>query len=694
MLDRLRIALERRLEKLLAGAASEQTAAARGADVQALRAKGNELLASGDLAAAEHWFRQALQASPHDPPSLVSLGFVLKEQDRLSEARVALRRAIDNAAPTDDVHEMHYLLGQISEQQGDLVDARQHLDEALRLKPDFSLACKDLCRVLAKRGEYPAIRQTLEQCLSRSPQCTDYRLWLADICERDLDFQGVADHLSAAIELGVKMVDVHMKLGAALCRIGKVTEAEQTMAVAQAMDPSVAYLVHYHLGYYHFRNGELRAGLAHMERSIALRPDFLAAHSSALLALSHVDPGDSTISYREAAQRFAAAVRTTVQRPLAPHPPQDPGATPAAPPRLRVGFVSGDLYRHPVAYFLRDVLLQLDRTTLQLFAYSNNVLEDEITASLKTVFDEWHPIRALNDDAAAELIAAHHIDLLLDLGGHTGENRLAIFARRPAPTQVSWLGYFASTGLPEMDYIIGDPVSTPVETTEWFSEKVYRMPRTRLCMNIPSPQGEIPVLPPPCLRNGYVTFGSYQQATKITPRVLALWARILQAVPRSRLRIQTAAVDTPSMRDRLVRDLQQANIDLARVTLLGSYELERYLESHGEVDILLDTFPYPGGTTTAFALWMGVPTVSLAGATMLARQGAAMLQCVGLTDWIAQDESEYVDIAARMASAPEALATLRAELRARALKSPLFDATGFAQDFQTTLLRMSARMDT
>lgn len=693
MFDRLRIALERRLEKLLAGTAPERTADSGAADVDALRTKGNELIAAGDFVAAEGWFRQALQARPGDTPSLVCLGFVLKEQGRLSEARVALRRAIDSADHAPDEHEMHYLLGQISEQQGDLNEAKKYLGESLRLKPDFSIACKDLCRVLAKRGEYQDIRRALEQSVALCPRNVDYRLWLSDICARDLDFQCVAEHMQVAVDLGARTVDAHMTLGAALCRIGKVAEAARTLAAAQAMDPAVAFMVHYHLGYYHLRNGELRLGLDHMEQSIALRPDFLTAHSLLLLALSHADAGDSAMSYRQAAERFAAAVRAPITPPAPARRPE--GSDPAAPAgaKLRVGFVSGDLYRHPVAYFLGDVLRHLDRTQLHLVAYSNNPLDDEVTASLAPLFDEWHAIRPLTDDAAAELIASHRIDVLLDLAGHTGENRLAVFARRPAPVQVSWLGYFASTGLSEMDYIVGDPASTPVGTGEWFSEQVYRMPQTRLCMSVPQPLGDIAVQPPPCLQNGHITFGSYQQTTKITPRVLAVWARVLQAIPQSRLRIQTAAIGTPSMRDRLVQDLQQAGIDLARVTLLGADTLEQYLASHNEVDVLLDTFPYPGGTTTAFALWMGVPTVTLAGNTMLSRQGASMLQCVGLADWIAQDESGYVDICRRVAADQPALAALRAELRERALRSPLFDAKRFAGDFQTALVRMSRRTD-
>ena len=689
MFDRLRTALERRLEKLLAASSSGETSDSDSAGVEALRAKGNELLAAGDFVGAESWFRQSLKTSPDNPATLVCLGFSLKEQARLAEARIALRRAITASADAPDMYEARYLLGQISEQEGDLPDARKHYTVALEQKPDFSRACEDLCRILTMQGQQQAVRNVLEQCVARSPETTDYRIWLAETCAQDLDFENVAIHLQVAIALGINTVDARMHLGAALCRLGRVTEAIQIMAIAQAMDPAVDYQAHYHIGYYHIRNGELKQGLEHMERAITLRPDFLIGHSSILMALSHAGNGDSAVSYRSAAERFATAARAQVLQPVARRQTEQTGITRAISTKLRVGFVSADLYQHSVASFLEDVLRHLNRTQLQLVAYSNNPLNDEVTESLKSLFDEWHVIRFLTDAAAAELIASHHIDVLLDLGGHTGENRLAVFTHRPAPIQATWLGYFASTGLQQMDYIIGDPVSTPTNSTEWFSEKVYRMPQTRLCMSVPRPQSAITILPPPSLQNGYITFGSYQQVTKITPKVLALWSRVMQSVPQSRLRIQTAAISIPSMRERLLSNLLQAGITPSRVTLLGTGKLDQYLESHNEIDILLDTFPYPGGTTTAYALWMGVPTVTLAGDTMLSLQGAGMLQCVDLKDWIAQSETEYVDLAIRMASTPQTLAALRSRLRDKTLRSPLFDSEKFAKDLEAALFHMS-----
>ena len=207
-------------------------------------------------------------------------------------------------------------------------------------------------------------------------------------------------------------------------------------------------------------------------------------------------------------------------------------------------------------------------------------------------------------------------------------------------------------------------------------------------MEAPKTSREIASAQPPGQKNAYITFGSVQQARKTTDKVLSVWAKIMAAVPQSRLRIQTVAIGIPSMRDRITQDMTQAGIDLSRVDMFGASDLESYLEAHNEVDVLLDTFPYPGGTTTAFALWMGVPTVTLAGNTMLSRQGASMLSCVGLTDLIAHSEAEYVETAVRLAGDTARLAKLRNQLRADALKSPLFDAKTFAADFQTALFQM------
>jgi len=690
MLDGLRRVLNRRLEKLLGDLSQPTDVPPQKTDVDALRMRGNSFLAAGDMAQAEEWFRQALQLKPDDTHSLVCLGYVLKEQGRFAEARVALRKAINTSHEESDVHETYYLLGQISEQQGDLEDAARQFSAALQRRPEFTRACKDLCRIYQQQGNNDAVRATLEQCVSLRPDDVDYRLWLTDVCVHAVDYPGVVEHLGRAVRLGATTARNYMTLGAALCRVGEIAEGLQMLARGEAMDPAQAYTTQFEAGYYYLTAGDHERGLQHMEQCIALRPDFLPPHSSVLMTLSHARRRD-TGDYERAALRFAEVVRGQVKKPS---PADAQKATEADWPEhqvLRIGFVSGDLHKHPVAYFLLDVLRAFDREGVQLVAYSNNPLSDEITESLKALFDEWHSIRDLSDDASAELIRSHRIDILVDLGGHTGENRLAIFGRRPAPVQVSWLGYWASTGLKEIDYVLADPVSVPDGSSEWFAEQVYRLPHTRLCLAVPKTSRPIPVSEPPLLKNGYVTFGSFQQVSKITSRVLEVWAKVLDAVPDSRLRLQTKALGKASIRDKLCDELKRAGIDLSRVELLDAVDLDPYLEAHGQVDILLDTFPYPGGTTTAFALWMGVPTITLAGDTMIARQGASMLGCVGLADWVAATEAAYVDLARTKSADVTGLAALRRNLRATAEASPLFDAKRFAQDLRAAFFSMSNR---
>lgn len=683
MLDSLRLALQRRLETLTSRNAPAPTAVVDSKEVESLRAQGNAFIASGKLNEAENCFRQALTQKPDDTRLLVCLGYALKEQSLLTAARIVLKRATNTNNGAPEVFEAHYLLGEISEEQADLEDAKKHFSAALELKPDFTRACDSLVRILELQGHASAIRPLLEERVRLCPDIADYRLWLAERCADVFDFQGVAEHLMAAVALGINEVPIHVTIGSALCRLGRADEAQNYFEMAQAADPSVAYECQYHLGYYHWKTGNTKASIAFVEKSIELQPGYMPSHSLLLMNLSLGD-SDGSRSYQEAALRLARTIQLSTPPALA----TPPFAEAKVSPVVRVGFLAGEFRIHPVYHFLIGVMQHIDRTQFQWVAFSNNPTDDAGTQTFKTLFDEWHDIRKLTDDEAANLVRASHIDVLIDLSGHTGDGSLPVFARKPAPVQASWLGYWASTGLDEMDYIIADPVCVPEDSTQWFSEKVVRLPSTRLCIATPQTSRTIEVMPPPCKTRGFVTFGSFQQSTKINTQVMRVWARVMALVPQSRLRIQTQAIHSKLMRDKIHSDLAHAGMDMTRVELLGAVGWEEYLEAHREVDILLDTFPFPGGTTTAFALWMGVPTISLAGNTMLSRQGASMLQSVGLSEWVVNNEDEYVDAARRLSSNVDGLAELRNRLRADTIKSPLFDTRGFAKDLQNALLWM------
>lgn len=687
MFDRLRLKLERRLAKLT-GTVVEQPAPVPVVDfavIETLRTRGNEHIAAGSLDEAESCFRVALTHTPQNTQLLICLGYVLKEQGRLAEARVALRRAAHNTGQNPAVYEAYYLLGQISEQQKDWDDALRQFTRALEHKPDFVQACTDGLRMLMASKKKSEVPTFLEECIRRSPSEREYRLILGRFCVDVSDNQGVVDNFSAAVALGAPLADINLPMGQALLRLYREEESNLFFERALVDDPTLAPYIDTVRGGYFGQLGDEARAIALLQKAIASRHDYEIANSALLMLLSYSKLDEQRKDYIATAKRFVNTIEKSRELP----PPVHDWHHGQVPSRaLRVGFVAGEFKHHPVLHFLLGMLENLDSSRIHTVAFSNNVYDDSGTGILKGLFDEWVEIRDVDDSAAAALVRSHNIDVLLDLCGYTGDGRLAVFAQRPAPVQATWLGYWASTGLTSMDYIIADPACVPDGSPEWFSETVYRLPATRLCMTAPRAEKPIALTPPPCLRNGYVTFGSFQRTSKLNGDVLALWGRVLRAAPQARLRIQTDTARMDSLRDQLTTRMRDAGLDLSRVDLVGQTSADLYFAAHSEVDIILDTFPFTGGTTTAQALWMGVPTVTRMGNTMLSLQGVSMLTCVGLTDWIAQDDDDYIRIACHFANDPQYLAQLRSELRDRALQSPLFDVKRFAQDFTDALWAM------
>ncbi len=358
------------------------------------------------------------------------------------------------------------------------------------------------------------------------------------------------------------------------------------------------------------------------------------------------------------------------------------------PPPLRVGFVSGDFRNHPVGYFLESVITHLDKSKIELFAYDTQESEDELTTRIKPHFSEWCNISTMADKLAAEKIHEDGIHILIDLAGHTSNNRLSLFAWKPAPIQVSWLGYFASTGLSCMDYILVDPISVPEQNRSHFTETVAYLPHTRLCFTPPSADMAQNLTPLPALERDFVTFGCFQSLSKVNTKVLNLWADILEKCPNSQLMFKSHPLKEAASKQEFIEKITACHIPMERVILEGGSPREAYLSAYANVDIMLDTFPYPGGTTTCEALWMGVPTLTLTGDTLLEKQGASMLSCIGLEDWIATNEEDYINKAVNHAKDIKQLSQLRAELRQKMMESPLTDAPLFALHFTQALQEM------
>ncbi len=471
--------------------------------------------------------------------------------------------------------------------------------------------------------------------------------------------------------------EVHNTLGVALRNAGRPNEAIASYRLAVQIKSDFAE-AHSNLGSVLLDLGRMEEALVCFQISLSHRPD-LAAVQSNIVWIHNYLAHDSTVIFEEA-KRYGALVERVV-RPFTHRREDFAGVR-----RLRVGFVSPDLRQHPVGYFLEAVVRALKANThsqLDLFAYSTHHVHDALTARLQPAFRQWTAANEMTDSELAALINSDRINILIDLSGHTALNRLPVFAWKAAPVQVSWLGYFASTGLSAMDYLLADPWTLPKSEEQYFTEKIWRLPETRLCFA--APDLNIPVSPLPALANGFITFGCFNNLSKVNDQVISVWAQLMNAVPSCRILFKTKQLDHLNARVDLIRRFGVYGVGEDRITMEGAAPRDAYLSAYHHVDIQLDPFPYPGGTITVESLWMGVPVLTLAGQTFLSRQGVGILVNAGLQDWIATDKADYVTRVKERIGNLQQLSSLRENLRQNLLASPLCDAPRFANAFESAM---------
>jgi len=416
--------------------------------------------------------------------------------------------------------------------------------------------------------------------------------------------------------------------------------------------------------------------VAAFRRAISFDPAMLVAHSN-LLLFSNYQPGIGPEELFAEHRRWADDRETVLRGAILPHlNDRDPER------KLRIGYVSPDLRQHSVAYFLLPLLEHRDRDQFHVTAYSNSVVTDQVSERIHRCVDSWCSIAGASDEQVAERIRADRIDILVDLAGHTADHRLLVFARKPAPVQITWVGYPGSTGLDAMDYRISDPLADPPgDMSRLSTEQVLLLPQTTWCY-VPL-SGAPDVAPLPALTAPGVTFGSFNNFGKISPATLDMWAEILRRTPGSRLVLKNVAMRNPAAMTQAREQFADRGITDDQLQLLSpDPSLLEHLTQYNRIDISLDTFPYHGTTTTCEALWMGVPSVTLSGPNHASRPGVSLLSNVGLRDLVATTPREYVDTAVRLAGDLPRLADIRAGLRQRMLESPLMDGISFARDME------------
>lgn len=484
------------------------------------------------------------------------------------------------------------------------------------------------------------------------------------------------------VKLMPNEADAHYNLGIALKSAGQFAGAVTSYRRALQLNPNYAE-AHYNLGNALKQLGQIAEATDSFRNAIKLKPSLIDAQGNLLFCLNFSTqhtPADYLLEARRFGNIAAGQVKARYNSWQCESQSQ----------RLKVGIVSGDLSHHPVGYFLESLLAHLDRSQIELVAYHTQAKEDDLTIRMKFKFEQWRSLVSLNDQAAAQLIHSDGVHVLIDLSGHTAHSRLPVFAWKPAPVQVTWLGLPTTTGVSEIDYVLGDPIATPFQDADHFSEQIWQLPETYICLSIPEMALEINTLP--ALKNGFVTFASFNNLVKMNDATVALWARILAAIPSAKLLLKAHQLkDAATVKATLQRFAAQ-HIGTERLILEGPTTLRaNHLTTYHRADLALDPFPYPGVTTSAEALWMGVPVLSMQGDRFMSRTATSIAHNVGLPDWVAANEDDYVAKAIHFASDLAKLSALRNQLREQVRNSPLFDAPRFAKHFEDALWGMWQR---
>lgn len=496
--------------------------------------------------------------------------------------------------------------------------------------------------------------------------------------ERGEQLRGI-ELLQQAVAAGIRTPSMFANLAICLSSVGRVGEAQQNAQMALSLDP-MAPTAHAALADVLMTVGAVAESIAHLRQAMQTEP--MVPHASNILYQLSFLPGysaaDMAKEHRGFGERFSNPRRRFKERVINPDPNR----------KLRIGYLSADMRNHSVAHFLAPLLESHDHSVVEVIGFPSVQRSDNVTERLRKACDEWIPVHSMTDDDVSAVIYKANIDILVELGGHTGDSRLMVLDRRPAPIQVSWCGYPQTTGLEAVDYRLTDALVDPQgEIDRHYTEKLIRLPSGFLCYEPPADAPD--VAPLPAAQSDIVTFGSFNTLAKMSPKVVELWARIVRKAGNARLVLKASPLSDPMVRDYVQKQFAKQEFDLSKLVLEGRTSGQRaHLGRYGEVDIALDPFPYNGTTTTCEALWMGVPVISLQGNQHVSRVTAGLLQRVGLESLVATTPKQYQQIALELAKNKKRLVELRSGMRERMRGSSLMNKVGFAREVEAAYRTM------
>ncbi len=676
----------------------------------ALYLLGTAELALDDEVAAMSNFSRALAVRPDLEPCRRDLCLI---HLRRGDQEAARQEAALGIAADPQAAELHAMVGNLHRQAGELGQAVASFRTALALLPNAAHVQASLGEALQEQGNLPEALACYQRALQLEPKMLEalLNMGLVRYCQGDLtaavgifrEALAIApDHIEVLSNLGAALtglhrlpeacevlnkvlrlapghVGSHINLGIALWEQSDLDAAQASYRRALALSPDHA-AAHGNLGAVLQELGEHDAAIASYCSALSIEPDFAAAQSNLLFTLNyHPDKSAEEIfaAYREHDERVGVPLRSTWR---------EHGNSRDATRRLKVGYVSPDFRRHAVRHFLEPLLAHHDKRQVEVFAYAELSVEDDMTARYRGFADHWVPTVGLTDETLAERIRADGIDILVDLAGHMAKNRLGAFARKPAPVSISWMGFGYTTGLSAIDYFLTDGACAPEGCEDLFAEQPWRLATPGYAFRPAEGMGHVSSLP--AQDRGFVTFGTLTRSVRINHRSIRVWSQILHRVPGARLVVDSSNYQDEGMRNALLDKFSAHGIGPERLEL--GFHSPPWDVLRG-MDIGLDCFPHNSGTTLFESLYMGVPFITLAGRPSVGRLGSAILEGVGHPEWIARSEDEYIDIVVALASDLPKLATLRAGLRSQMQASAVMDEPGFARKLEAAYREMFSR---
>jgi protein O-GlcNAc transferase len=627
------------------------------------------------LVEAEQRYRQILTLDPQHAETLHMMGLLAHELGRNDIAEELIRKAI---GLQDKNFAFHFGLGNVLGKLGKHNDAIDSYKKSIALNPDFAGSYNNIGVTLLSMKSAEEALVYFKKAQTIDPKFPDSlnNIGLA------LQTQGKSDeateYYKRAVAIDPNFVEALNNLGANLRKKGKLHEAVSCYRKGLAAQPNSLEI----LGNFSTslrECGELNEAIIYLKRAVSLQP---SANNYSVLLMGMIYASSVT------PEELADTARAFGEKITPPQPDEKfSDHNNDSQRKLRIGYVSPDFCNHVVNFFFEPLLTNHDRNNFEIFAYSNNVSDDSITARLKEKFDHWRTITTMTDDQAANAIENDQIDILIDLTGHTANNRLPVFARKPAPIQATWLGYPATTGLTSIDYKITDRLAEPEGMTEHLNtEKLWRLPDFFCCYrpHVARPEA---IDHPPFEDNGYITFGCFNNFVKVTDPVLEAWARIMENIPDARLMLEIHMIDNPELHEDVEKRMTRFGIPMDRVILEPRKPSNQYT-LYNKIDIALDPFPCVGGTTSMDTLWMGVPLITLAGRHFTSRMGVSILTNAGLPELIAHNTDEYVKMATDLALDHDRLRRIRHNLRDRVEASPLMNQEAFTRNMEKAYRQM------